>query len=82
MDDLFNYRLVDRIAKPRDKAAKQREINHFALKIQLLHDKMHSIKKELKEATNSYSPNIKIKSILDTITTKERLNWRKSVKLI
>jgi hypothetical protein len=37
IEELFSLRLIDRIARPRDKLAKQVELNQFGAKLDCLH---------------------------------------------
>lgn len=75
-------RLIDRIARPREKIAKQVEINDFALKLNSLHEKMSRIRSEIAESNLSDGLNNRNKSIFGSVTNKTVIDWKKYIRLI
>jgi hypothetical protein len=81
IDELFAFRLVDRIARPRDMDAKQKDIDRFGVRMRLLHEKMYRIRNELTESRpteNQY----RNKSLVATATNFNQVDWKKYIRLI
>jgi hypothetical protein len=48
----------------------------------LLHEKMYRIRREITEANKQDHPQIRNAIIFGTVTTRAKLDWKKSVRLI
>jgi hypothetical protein len=82
IEDLYNLRLVDRIARPREKMAKQAELMEFGTRMDALHEKMNRIRSEIVETALSENLNTRGRSLFGSATNKTVLDWRKYISLI
>ncbi len=63
LEQLFDARLIERIARPIDKKVRESHIEQYGVKLELLHEKLKKIKNEIIEITYSETGNNRNKSV-------------------
>ena len=81
IEDLYNYRLAERLGRFVSKEVRQGHIDAFAKRMVELHHKMYRIRSELAQGLPDNALT-KSRGIYDSVTTAAKLDWKKSVRLI
>jgi hypothetical protein len=81
LEQLFEARLIERIARPIDKKVREGHIEQYGGRLELLHDKLKRIKTEIIEITYSDTGNNRNKSVFGEMTSKPS-DWRKIIRNI
>jgi hypothetical protein len=81
LEYLFKFRLIEKIARPSDKKAREEKIQEYGEKLAELHERLGRIKSEIVELTYNDNPNNKNKSVFGEMTNKPS-DWRKIIRNI
>lgn len=81
LEQLFEARLVERIARPIDRKVREDQIEKYGAKLEALHEKLGKIKSEIIEMAISDNGNARNKSVFGEVTNKPS-DWRKIIRSI
>lgn len=81
LEQLFEARLIERIARPIDRKVREGHIDLYGGRLEALHDKLKRIKAEIIEITYSDAGNNRNKSVFGEMTSKPS-DWRKIIRNI
>jgi len=81
IDEIFQFRLVDRISRPREKLNKQKDLADLGKLMEDLHDRLSKIRSEITENRLYDGSALRGKSLFSG-TNKTTIDWKKYIKLI